>query len=77
MRQYKFRKTWDEMSDEEKLTCITYFPKEAKQDKDRFIRLKAYRALGYTEEAKQDESWDIRQEAELFFSLVEEDNETV
>jgi len=58
MKQYNFKKTWDEMDDEEKLACVTYFPEEAKGDKDSSIRLEAYQALGFTEEAKQDESWD-------------------
>ena len=48
------------------------FTEEAKQDGYWLVRQAAYRALGYTKEAKQDNDKDIRQEAELFFSLVEE-----
>ncbi len=51
MNKYKFKKTWDEMGDGEKLACIRYFPEKAKQDDDWDIRLAAYLELGFTEEA--------------------------
>ncbi len=63
MNKYKLKKTWDEMTKDEKLFCMLHFPEKAKGDKDWIIRLEAYRALGFTEEAKHDEYWVVRQEA--------------
>ena len=72
MKEYKFKKKWDEMTKDEKLVCIRYFPEEAKGDKDWIIRLEAYRKLGYTEEAKQDDDWLVRLEAYRELGYTEE-----
>ena len=42
---------------------------DALQDTDWNIRLEAYRALGYTKEALNEDDEDIRREAQLFFEI--------
>ena len=68
----KFKKQWSEMKQSEKLVSIKFFPEEAKRDKDRYIRLEAYRVLGYTKEALQDKNISIRLEAWRFFGYTKE-----
>ena len=72
MKEYKFKKKWDEMTKEEKLVCVCYFPEEAKGDKGWRIRREAHRVLGYTEEAKQDDDWLVRREAYRKLGYTEE-----
>jgi len=60
---------WDELSFNEKLTCMSLFPEHAKQDENDCIRLHAYRALGFPEEAEQDDYEDIKNQAELYFKI--------
>ena len=51
---------YNELTTEQKLDCLSLFPKEAKKDENWSIRQEAYQILGYTEEAKKDEHWAIR-----------------
>ena len=50
------------------------FTEEAKIDKYWGVRLAYYRANGFTEEALDDEEEEVREEAEIFFSLIDPDN---
>ena len=59
----KFKKERNQMNYAEKLCCISYFPKESLKDEDASIRLKAYRALGFTKEALKDQHYRVRLEA--------------
>jgi len=66
-------KPYNQLTNEEKLACLSLYPEEAKQDSNWVIRREAYRSLGYTEEAKQDSNPDIRREAELYFQIKNEE----
>ena len=63
---------YNELTTEQKLACLSLFPKEAKKDENWSIRIQAYRALGYTEEAKNDEEWVIRRGAYRALGYTEE-----
>ena len=62
-------KNYKDLSEDEKLACLSLYTEEAKEDEDWYIRREAYRALGFTEEAKKDEDWYICREAELYFKV--------
>ena len=49
------------------------FTEKAKRDSFWMIRIGAWRALGYTEEAKRDTDEDIRREAEIYFSVLDQE----
>lgn len=68
----KINKKWEEMSDEERLVMVKFFPEEAKIDVHWEVRLEYFRVNGFTEEAKTDTDGDIRREAEIYFSLITE-----
>jgi len=38
-------KSFLELSEEEKLACISLYPEQAKKDQDNYYRLEAYRSL--------------------------------
>ena len=61
--------TYNKLTTEQKLACSSLFPEQSKKDEYWFIRLQAYRALGYTEEALNDSESDIRREAEIYFEI--------
>ena len=69
----KIKKTWDKMSHLEKKVMIRFFPEEAKNDEHWYIRLLAYRTHWFTEEAKMDCDIDVKEEAIMYFSLIEQD----
>ena len=64
--------TYNKLTTEQKLACLSLFPEEAKKDEEWSIRLEAYQNLGYTEEAKKDTEWDIRREAYRALGYTEE-----
>ena len=66
-------KKYEDLTEAEKLACLSLYPEEAKQDEDWFIRREAYRALGYTDEAKKDKNWFIRREAYRALGYTEDD----
>ena len=45
--------------------------KDALKDENQYIRLEAYRILGYTKDAFKDEYSKIRLEAKLYFEIKE------
>ncbi len=63
---------YQNLTTEEKLSCISLFPEEAKKDANVDIRQEAYQTLGYTEEAKTDIDWSIRREAYRALGYTEE-----
>jgi len=65
-------KNYNELTIEDKLTCISLYPEEAKSDEAWHVRLAAYRILGFTEEAKLDEAWNVRLEAYRVLGFTEE-----
>ena len=65
-------KPYNRLTREEKLACVSLYPKEALKDEDNDIRLGAYRVLGAIEEAMKDESWYIRLEAYRAMGFTEE-----
>jgi len=65
-------KNYNDLTTEEKLACLSLYPEEAKKDEDLYIRLEAYRVLGFTEEAKKDEYWRVRLGAYRALGYTEE-----
>ena len=59
----KFKKERNQMNYAEKLCCISYFPKESLKDEDYRVRLRSYRALGFTKEALKHQHYSVRLEA--------------
>jgi hypothetical protein len=56
----------------EKLALIKFFPEEAKKDENRYIRLNAYRTLGFTKEALEDNDEDIQREAKIYLDYIKQ-----
>lgn len=65
-------KNYNDLTYDEKVTCVSLFPEEAKKDEEEYIRLMAYRMLGFPEEAKKDEYWRIRLESCRALGFTEE-----
>ena len=55
-------KKWNELNYSEKMALIRFYPEDALNDDCEDIRLEAYRALGYTAEAFNDDDWIIRKD---------------
>ena len=65
-------KPYNTLTTEEKLACISLYPEETKKDSEWYIRLEAYRSLGFTEEAKKDSDWYIRLQAYRSLGFTEQ-----
>ena len=65
-------KNYNDLTTDEKLACVSLYPKEAKKDVNWYIRIEAFRALGYPKEAKKDVNDYIRREAEIFCEIKNE-----
>jgi hypothetical protein len=63
---------WDDLNRQEKRTCVSLFPEQAKQDDDEDVRLMAYELLGFTEQAELDTNWLIRLHAYQAFGFTKE-----
>ena len=65
-------KPYNKLTREEKLACVSLYPKEALKDEDNYIRLEAYRVLGFTKKALKDEYWCIRLDAYKILGFTKE-----
>lgn len=72
-------KKYNDLTYHEKLACVSLYPEEALKDQSEYIRRDAYRALGYTPEALEDEDHEIRQEAKLYLKVkdIEDEKTTI
>ena len=63
-------KEYNKLTFQEKLALVRFYSEEAKNDEYWLIRLEAYRALGFTQEALNDKDDDIRKEAKIYLDFI-------